>query len=151
MTFWLAIVAAATAVRDVATKAALRVRAYEDGDLRGPEEWCESHRRLLLSAFLLNIFERLKESGNLWSATIAGRFNKRWLSASKYCSEKQMHILQATTLIRIYASSTPEWDDDRHRAVRAGSFHSTCTRKNYIRSLTPMETPSFKKTTNSPP
>ena len=59
MNFWLAIVAAATAAKDVATTAALRVRAYEDGDLRGPEEWCESNRRLLLSAalvFFLNMF-----------------------------------------------------------------------------------------------
>jgi hypothetical protein len=68
MNFWLAIVAAATAARDVATTAALLVRAYEDGDLRGPEERCESHRRLLLSAvldFLLNMFlrgERLGEA-----------------------------------------------------------------------------------------
>jgi hypothetical protein len=56
--FWLAIVAAATAATDVATTAAFLVRTYEDGDLRGPEERCESHRRLLLSAvfaFLLNI------------------------------------------------------------------------------------------------
>ncbi|SRR6266403_1431308 len=57
MNFWLAIVAAAT---DVATTAALLARAYEDDDLRGPEEWyeCESHRRPPLSAafvFLLNI------------------------------------------------------------------------------------------------
>jgi len=54
--FWLAIVATATAAMDVATTAAFLVRAYED--LRGPEERCESHRRLLLSAvfaFLLNI------------------------------------------------------------------------------------------------
>ena len=56
--FWLVIVAAATAARDVATTAAFRVRVYEDEDLRGPEERCENHRRLLLSAvvaFLLNI------------------------------------------------------------------------------------------------
>ena len=57
--FWLAIVAPATTARDVATTvtAEFLVRgAYED--LRGPEERCESHRRLLLSAvfaFLLNI------------------------------------------------------------------------------------------------
>ena len=54
--FWLAIVAAATAATDVATMAALLVRAYEDEDLRGP---CGGHRRLLLSAalvFLLNMF-----------------------------------------------------------------------------------------------
>ena len=56
--FWLVIVTAATAARDVATTAAFRVRVYEDEDLRGPEERCENHRRLLLSAvvaFLLNI------------------------------------------------------------------------------------------------
>ena len=59
MYFWLAIVAAATTATDVATTAALLVRAYEGGDLREPEERCESHRRLLLSAgltLLLNIF-----------------------------------------------------------------------------------------------
>jgi hypothetical protein len=58
--FWLAIVAAATAARDAATTVAFRVRAYEDEDLRGPEERCESHRLLLLStvfAFLLNIVD----------------------------------------------------------------------------------------------
>ncbi len=48
--FWLAIVAAATAATDVATTAALLVRAYEDEDLRGP---CGGHRRLLLSAALV--------------------------------------------------------------------------------------------------
>ena len=53
MNFWLAIVAAATAATDVATTAALLVRAYEDGDLRGPEERCESHRRLLLTTVLV--------------------------------------------------------------------------------------------------
>jgi hypothetical protein len=61
--FWLAIVAAATAATDVATTAAFMVRAYEDEDedLRGPEERCESHRRLLFSAvfaFLLSIVSR---------------------------------------------------------------------------------------------
>ena len=44
MYFWLAIVAAATTATDVATTAALLVRAYEGGDLREPEERCESHR-----------------------------------------------------------------------------------------------------------
>jgi hypothetical protein len=56
--FWLAIVAAATAATDVATAAAFLVRAYENEGLRGPDERCESHRRLVLSvvfAFLLNI------------------------------------------------------------------------------------------------
>jgi hypothetical protein len=59
MNFWFAIVAAATATTDVATTAALLVRAYEDGVLRGPEEPCESHRHPFLSAeftFLLNMF-----------------------------------------------------------------------------------------------
>jgi hypothetical protein len=74
--FWLAIVAAATAARDVATTAAFLVRAYEDEDLRGPEERCESHRRLLLSAvyaFLLNIVSLR----GAWSMTmIAGRVSK---------------------------------------------------------------------------
>ena len=58
MNFWLAIVAATAAATDVATTAALLVRAYEDGDLRGPEERCESHRRPLLTTvfvFLLNM------------------------------------------------------------------------------------------------
>jgi len=64
--FWLAIVAAATAAMvDVATTAVFLARAYEDDeDLRGPEERCESHRRLLLSAvfaFLLNIGTDLEE------------------------------------------------------------------------------------------
>lgn len=76
--FWLAIVAAATAARDVATTAAFLVRAYEDEDLRGPKERCESHRPLLLRlsavfAFLLNIV-CLRGA---WSMTmIAGRASK---------------------------------------------------------------------------
>ena len=65
MNFWLAIVAAAMAATDVATTAALLVRAYEDGDLRGPEERCESHRRLLLTTvlvFLLNMVLAVRAS-----------------------------------------------------------------------------------------
>jgi hypothetical protein len=69
MNFWLAIVAAATAATDVATTAALLARGYEDEDLRGPEQRCESHRRLLLRPAFLNIF--LCGRGG---ASIAGRF-----------------------------------------------------------------------------
>jgi hypothetical protein len=66
--FWLAIAAAATAATDVATTAAFLVRTYEDEDLRGPEERCESHRRLLLTAvlaFLLNIGLSLCRDGRV--------------------------------------------------------------------------------------
>ena len=82
MNFWLAIVAAAMAATDVATTAALLVRAYEDGDLRGLDERCESHRRLLLTTalvFLLNMI--LAVRGRQSRAALRG-----WLSASvQYC------------------------------------------------------------------
>lgn len=62
--------AAATTATDVATTVAFLVRAYEDEDLRGPEDRCESHRRLLLSAvfvFLLNI---VSLTDRLWRCVI---------------------------------------------------------------------------------
>jgi hypothetical protein len=112
--FWPAIVAAATAARDVATTAPL-VRAYEA--LRGPER-CETHRRPL-SACVVCLLNMCR-SGDVQfkiSCRVSRAVQLRELTAFKITG-MAMRMLQTDEIKDYYG-----WVTD------FGSFHSTCSTK----------------------
>ena len=124
------------AATDVATTAALLVRAYEDGDLRGPDERCESHRRLLLTTvlvFLLSMVLAVRGSVTVDNPgplhTVGCERLRAVLRVVNAYITDDFAINKINNQPLVLRTPNPGgWGldvVDRHRAVCVGSFHST--------------------------